>query len=1169
MVRKIITVNGSGIKDITYLTYMLQLSKYYDTKGIDLLNLFNTFSGVSSGSIIASTFVLREKFLKNIAKYNPEIIIAALNKINSNYLKDEKTDIVRNLKSMTVTNCSSIVIATLIVFFEKETSNIFHRSTLRKIVSINGMLFSKYDDNKKKIFNQYFNYTLKDIPSDRTLIIKSINVKKIKIQVYTNYVTSIKNDFIINNANQRISEAIHYSTNTPSYFPYNNMIDSGIILNTFLLEQTIIFKDDDLITFKLSNIIQPTVKKDILFDGIAGWIHPLLKIAAIDGYENEILKDLLQFKYQEKIHTSEFDLTAYSIDDSRNISKLKNIGRNKSLQSAVTFINRELVIDISKMINTWKDTWKLIKSESKGPSPSTIVACEYGILINLKFTDDNKLYVINNVNNVTNDSTEIYIWNYDNERMTLSYKIGNDNIEQKVIRLNDKALIIGDENECNYYERIINTEYIVAQLATSWLLLKQEKNGKDDTFSLNHSYILTMTINADFTVIYTKSDQPVESKGTWTLDFNYNQLIIKTNNNVSTTNNDNESLSSSEILILTIISLTTNELKIMQKNANVEIINTYTNGSISISTINGLVHMSKYENVNVKTRGIVTVKKNDGFFIQDGTNNSRGSCGLYIYTRANNPLLTSVSIGDLINVNGTIKEYGVKDSLTVTQMTSIKELTIETKNNPLPEPLMIGKKFNNFPSLNIDNGDINDFDPRISALDYWENYENMLVTLDMPNVVGQQKKFNSFYVTIDMQNINRRSTKYGGVLLNRGGNSDVIQCINVLMPKDPFFYSVFPGDTISHITGVLEYNTFNSVFRILPRNTSDFGIVTKGEISTDITNVRGTSNPPAYRSKEDLSDLDTPHISFMSTNQFNLQFKVNEIRVSNYIRINLKSPHIICVQEIQDDNGNIDDGTVNSDNVLNKLIDLLNSSIYDTYSLRKYNFIYVPPENNQDGGEKGANIRVAIIYDTITFNPQVFYRIGLNEQTDAFINTRKPLYAQFLHKETNDVYHIINVHNKSKLEDTQLWGKVQPPIQYSLPQRLKQVTYLKSWILNNLNKETDNIILAGDFNDYEWSESMKVFDDNTEQRFMKNIVNDIREDERYSYQYLGTYQTLDHIIVSSNLYNKIQNAFDTRIDIPKKPYATFPDVLSTQYWIESLGEPLLVDHNPFCVRIPY
>ena len=62
MIRKNITVNGSGIKDITYLTYMLQLSKYYDTKGIDLLNLFNTFSGVSSGSIIASTFVLRETF---------------------------------------------------------------------------------------------------------------------------------------------------------------------------------------------------------------------------------------------------------------------------------------------------------------------------------------------------------------------------------------------------------------------------------------------------------------------------------------------------------------------------------------------------------------------------------------------------------------------------------------------------------------------------------------------------------------------------------------------------------------------------------------------------------------------------------------------------------------------------------------------------------------------------------------------------------------------------------------------------------------------------------------------------------------------------------------------------------------------------------------------------
>ena len=64
MIRKILAINGGGILDVSFLTFMLKLSKYYDKKNIDLLSLFDTFSGVSSGSIVASTFALREQILQ-------------------------------------------------------------------------------------------------------------------------------------------------------------------------------------------------------------------------------------------------------------------------------------------------------------------------------------------------------------------------------------------------------------------------------------------------------------------------------------------------------------------------------------------------------------------------------------------------------------------------------------------------------------------------------------------------------------------------------------------------------------------------------------------------------------------------------------------------------------------------------------------------------------------------------------------------------------------------------------------------------------------------------------------------------------------------------------------------------------------------------------------------
>ncbi len=563
MIRKILAITGGGVKDVVFLTYMLRISKYYDNKGIDVLTLFDTFSGVSSGSIIASTFVLREKFLKNIAKHNPQIIAFALHKINSNYSKDEKMDIIKRLQAMTITNCSSIVIATLVTLFEKKSSEIFHRSIrsiLRKIVGINGLLFSKYDDNKKKFFNEYFDFKLKDIPDGRTLIIKSINIKTIKVNIYTNYITSTKNDFIINDVNQSISEAIHFSTNSPTYFPFNNMIDGSTILNTSLLEQTFMFKNDDLVVFNLNNDSNKPLRENIIFDGLIGWVYPLLNIGI--GYETNILNDLLKFKYQEKIHISNFDLAEYSIDDTRNISKLENIGKKKPLNRAVTFIDRELVIDISKIINTWKDTWKLIKTESKGPAQSIIVACEYGLLINFKFTDS-EFYLINNV---TNGETETYNWNYDDERMTLSYEIENDdNIKQKILRLTDKELVLDNGNECTYYTRIINTEYIVKQLADLWLSSKQDKHEED---------ILSMKINSNFTVelvTYRNSGPPVDSKGTWYIDADYDQFIIQQSE-------DDPSLT----LYLNIISLTKNELKIMQKMNNDEVITTFTSGSIPL-----------------------------------------------------------------------------------------------------------------------------------------------------------------------------------------------------------------------------------------------------------------------------------------------------------------------------------------------------------------------------------------------------------------------------------------------------------------------------------------------------------------------------------------------------------------------------------------------------------
>ena len=340
MIRHILAINGGGIRDVSFLTFMLKLSKYYDKQNIDVLSLFDTFSGVSSGSIAASAFALRELFLQRIAKSNPHVIESALEKINPHYSKDEVSKIIKKLKKMQIVNCSSIVISTMILFFEMEGPRIFYRTTLRKIVSVNGLLFSKYGDTKKKIFDKYFDFTIRDVPEGRTLVIKSLDFPSATVKIYTNYVTTIKNNIYISTPEQSISEAINYSSNAPNYFPYNKMIDGCIILNTSLLEQLFLFQDDDLRIFKLNNNLFSPSTKTIFFDGLIGWVLPILNVTL--NYENQFFRDLLKYKYKKNICIVDFDNTNYSLDDINKISELEHIGENVSLNPAIKFIDNKL-----------------------------------------------------------------------------------------------------------------------------------------------------------------------------------------------------------------------------------------------------------------------------------------------------------------------------------------------------------------------------------------------------------------------------------------------------------------------------------------------------------------------------------------------------------------------------------------------------------------------------------------------------------------------------------------------------------------------------------------------------------------------------------------------------------------------------------------------------------
>ncbi len=85
-------------------------------------------------------------------------------------------------------------------------------------------------------------------------------------------------------------------------------------------------------------------------------------------------------------------------------------------------------------------------------------------------------------------------------------------------------------------------------------------------------------------------------------------------------------------------------------------------------------------------------------------------------------------------------------------------------------------------------------------------------------------------------------------------------------------------------------------------------------------------------------------------------------RIADHIVNHLHSPDIVFVQEIQDDSGSRDDGTVSANKTLAALVRAISKEQKILFGDHwEYQYVNIDPENNQDGGIDGGNIRVAYL----------------------------------------------------------------------------------------------------------------------------------------------------------------------------------------------------------------
>ncbi|MDZ7963062.1 MAG: choice-of-anchor I family protein [Aulosira sp. DedQUE10] len=541
---------------------------------------------------------------------------------------------------------------------------------------------------------------------------------------------------------------------------------------------------------------------------------------------------------------------------------------------------------------------------------------------------------------------------------------------------------------------------------------------------------------------------------------------------------------------------------------------------VRISDIQGVSHTSPLAGQNVtNVPGIVTALKSNGFYIQDPNPDSddRTSEAIFVFTSS----APTVQVGDSVKVSGTVTEFrpgGNANNLTTTQITSPSIVKLSS-GNALPAATILGDGGRAIPNTVIENDASNVeqngiFDPAEDGIDFYESLEGMRVQVNNPVAVSPTNSFGEIWVLADNGANATGRTARGGIAVSANDfNPERIQIDDTLFTSGSS-PKVNVGATLGTITGVVDYNFSN--YEVLPTSVT----VTSDTLTKEVTALTPT----------------TDQLTVATFNVENLDIGDGAIKFNNLasrIVNNLRSPDIISLEEIQDNNGPTNDSVVDASTTFQTLINAITAAGGPTYQYRQ-----IDPVDDTNGGEPGGNIRVGFLFNSnrvsfvdrpggtstssttvsnVSGVPTVSNSPGLIDPTNsAFTSSRKPLVGEFTFN--GQAVYVIGNHFNSKGGDQPLFGPNQPPTLTSETQRNQQATVVKNFVESILAINPNaNVVVAGDLNDFEFSNPVSIL----ESAGLTSLIETLPQNERYTYNFEGNAQTLDHILVSTNLQSKL------------------------------------------------
>jgi predicted extracellular nuclease len=541
--------------------------------------------------------------------------------------------------------------------------------------------------------------------------------------------------------------------------------------------------------------------------------------------------------------------------------------------------------------------------------------------------------------------------------------------------------------------------------------------------------------------------------------------------------------------------------------------------ALRIHDIQGAQHLSPHDGDFVSAvPGVITAKGADGFWFQDPQpdGSEATSEGVFVFTGVgSNPVVT---VGASALVSGRVDEFrpgsATGNNLTITEITSA---TWEPGAPGDVQPTVIGLGGRFAPIFTIDDdavgGNAEDpatpFDPSNDGLDFHESLEGMLVRVRNPVAVGPTNDFGELPVVGDFGFLAFPHTLRGGLFVR----PDDFNPERIILDGEAGFPApdAHVRDRLGTLQAVVHYSFGNFKYFLTATPALD-----PSGLKREVTQApKGNELAAASMNVENLDPTDPP-----------AKFE----QLAKILVDNMRSPDLVAIEEVQDNNGAAAGGT-DASLTYATFIAAIQAVGGPTYDFRQIN----PAPGNQDGGEPNGNIRVGFLFrtdrglsfvdrpggdattpTTVVDTPggaQLSLSPGRIDPTNpAFNNSRKPLAGEFRWK-GRTVFAIAN-HFNSKGGDDPLFGRFQPPTRVTDAQRHQQAAVVAGFIEDLLAADEDaKAIVLGDLNDFEFSETLDILEDGG----LFNLMETLPVWERYSYVFDGNSQTLDQILVTKAL----------------------------------------------------